>query len=60
MLAMAPLKEKLRTERRRAGLTQDELAKKASVGVATIARIEGARWRNRAYRRSASWRGRWG
>ena len=43
MLAMAPLKEKLRTERRRAGLTQDELAKKASVGVATIARIEGVK-----------------
>ncbi len=41
MLAMAPLKEKLRTERRRAALTQEELAKKAGIGVATIARIEG-------------------
>ncbi len=41
MLTMAPLKEKLRTERRRAALTQEELAKQAGVGVATIARIEG-------------------
>ncbi len=41
MLAMAPLKEKLRTERRRAALTQEGLAKKAGVGIATIARIEG-------------------
>ncbi len=43
MLAMAPLKEKLRTERRRAALTQEELAEKAGVGIATIARIEGGR-----------------
>ncbi len=43
MLAMAPLKEKLRTERRRAALTQEELAEKAGVGVATIARIEGGK-----------------
>lgn len=41
MIAMAPLKEKLRTERRRAALTQEDLAAKAGVGVATIARIEG-------------------
>jgi len=40
MLTVAPLKEKLRTERRRAALTQGELAAKAGVGIATIARIE--------------------
>jgi predicted transcriptional regulator len=40
MLQMAPLKETLRRERRRAGLTQGELADKAGVGIATIARIE--------------------
>jgi transcriptional regulator with XRE-family HTH domain len=40
MLTVAPLKEKLRTERRRAALTQEELADKAGVGIATIARIE--------------------
>ena len=40
MLAVAPLSEKLRTERRRAALTQGELAKKADVGIATIVRIE--------------------
>jgi transcriptional regulator with XRE-family HTH domain len=37
---MAPLKETLRRERRRAGLTQEELAKKAGVGTVTIRRIE--------------------
>ena len=40
MLRMAPLKDTLRRERRRAGLTQEELADKADVGHATIARIE--------------------
>jgi predicted transcriptional regulator len=40
MLRMAPLKETLRRERRRAGLTQGELAAKADVGIATIARVE--------------------
>lgn len=40
MLTVAPLREKLKTERRRAGFTQEDLAKAASVGVATIARIE--------------------
>lgn len=40
MLTVAPLKEKLKTERRRAALTQIELAEKAGVGIATIARIE--------------------
>ena len=40
MLRMAPLKETLMRERRRAGLTQEELAEKAGVGIATIARIE--------------------
>jgi DNA-binding XRE family transcriptional regulator len=40
MLAVAPLKEKLREERRRAGFTQGELADKASVGINTIVRIE--------------------
>jgi transcriptional regulator with XRE-family HTH domain len=40
MLTVAPLKEKLREERRRAGLTQGELADKAGVGVNTIVRIE--------------------
>jgi transcriptional regulator with XRE-family HTH domain len=40
MLTVAPLKEKLRGARRRAALTQTELAEKAGVGVATIARIE--------------------
>jgi len=40
MLTVAPLKEKLREERRRAALTQGELAAKAGVGVTTIVRIE--------------------
>jgi transcriptional regulator with XRE-family HTH domain len=40
MLTVAPLKEKLREERRRAGLTQGELAEKAGVGINTIVRIE--------------------
>ncbi len=39
MLKMT-LKDKLREERRKAGLTQGELAKEAGVGVNTIARIE--------------------
>ncbi len=37
---MAPLKDVLRRERRKAGLTQEELAKKAGVSLPTIARIE--------------------
>ena len=41
MLTVAPLREKLRTERRRAALTQAELAERSKVGIATIARIEG-------------------
>ena len=41
MLTVAPLKDKLRRERRRAALTQEQLADKAGVGIATIARIEG-------------------
>ncbi len=40
MLTVAPLKEKLRDERRRAGLTQGELADKARVGINTVVRIE--------------------
>ena len=40
MLTVALLKEKLREERRRAALTQEELADKAGVGIATVARIE--------------------
>ena len=40
MLTVAPLKEKLREERRRAALTQGELAEKAGVGINTIVRIE--------------------
>lgn len=40
MLAVATLGEKLREARRRAVLTQEELAEKSGVGVATIIRIE--------------------
>jgi transcriptional regulator with XRE-family HTH domain len=40
MLTVAPLKERLREERRRAGLTQGELAEKAGVGINTVLRIE--------------------
>jgi transcriptional regulator with XRE-family HTH domain len=40
MLTVAPLKDKLREERRRAALTQGELAEKAGVGINTIVRIE--------------------
>jgi transcriptional regulator with XRE-family HTH domain len=40
MLTVAPLKEKLREERRRAALTQGELAEKAGIGINTIVRIE--------------------
>jgi transcriptional regulator with XRE-family HTH domain len=40
MLTVAPLKEKLRGERRRAALTQGELAERAGVGINTIVRIE--------------------
>jgi transcriptional regulator with XRE-family HTH domain len=40
MLTVAPLKERLREERRRAALTQGELAEKAGVGINTIVRIE--------------------
>jgi transcriptional regulator with XRE-family HTH domain len=40
MLIVAPLKEKLREARRRAALTQGELAEKAGVGINTIVRIE--------------------
>jgi transcriptional regulator with XRE-family HTH domain len=40
MLTVAPLKERLREERRRAALTQGELAERAGVGINTIVRIE--------------------
>jgi transcriptional regulator with XRE-family HTH domain len=40
MLTVAALKEKLREERRRAALTQGELAERAGVGINTIVRIE--------------------
>ena len=40
MLTVAPLKEKLNEERRRAALTQGELAERAGVGINTIVRIE--------------------
>ena len=40
MLTVAPLKEKLKEERRRAALTQGELAERAGVGINTIVRIE--------------------
>jgi transcriptional regulator with XRE-family HTH domain len=40
MLTVAPLRENLREARRRAALTQGELAQEAGVGVTTIVRIE--------------------
>jgi transcriptional regulator with XRE-family HTH domain len=40
MLIMATLGERLREARRRAMLTQEELAEASGVGVATIIRIE--------------------
>lgn len=40
MLTVAPLGENLKDERRRAALTQGELAEKAGVGINTIVRIE--------------------
>jgi transcriptional regulator with XRE-family HTH domain len=40
MLTVAPLKDRLREERRKAALTQGELAEKAGVGITTIVRIE--------------------
>jgi transcriptional regulator with XRE-family HTH domain len=40
MLTGAPLKDRLRKERRKAALTQGELAEKAGVGITTIVRIE--------------------
>lgn len=40
MVAVAPLGEKLKGERRRAALTQGELAEKAGVGINTVVRIE--------------------
>jgi transcriptional regulator with XRE-family HTH domain len=40
MLAVAPLKERLKETRRRAALTQGELADKAGVSITTIVRIE--------------------
>jgi transcriptional regulator with XRE-family HTH domain len=39
MLAVA-LKDRLKTERRKAGLTQGELAEQAGVGINTVVRIE--------------------
>jgi transcriptional regulator with XRE-family HTH domain len=41
MLTVATLAERLKDARRRAMLTQEELAKESGVGVATIRRIEG-------------------
>jgi transcriptional regulator with XRE-family HTH domain len=40
MLVVAPLKDKLRSARRRAALTQTELAERSGVGITTITRIE--------------------
>jgi transcriptional regulator with XRE-family HTH domain len=40
MLAVATLGEKLKDARRRAVLTQEQLAEKSGVGVATIIRLE--------------------
>ena len=40
MLTVTPLKDRLREERRRAALTQGELAEASGVGITTIVRIE--------------------
>jgi serine-type D-Ala-D-Ala carboxypeptidase/endopeptidase len=40
MPTMSPLQEVLRRERRRTGLTQEELAERAGVAVTTVSRIE--------------------
>jgi transcriptional regulator with XRE-family HTH domain len=40
MLTMTPLGDRLKDARRRAALTQGELAEKSGVGVTTIVRIE--------------------
>jgi predicted transcriptional regulator len=40
MLTVAELRDNLRRARRRAGLTQIELAEKSNVGITTITRIE--------------------
>ena len=40
MFTVGQLKEKLKGERRRAALTQGELAERAGVGINTIVRIE--------------------
>jgi transcriptional regulator with XRE-family HTH domain len=40
MITVAPIKDKLRDARRRAALTQGELADKSGVGITTITRIE--------------------
>ncbi len=40
MLTMAPLKDNLKDARRRALLTQGELAEASGVGITTIVRIE--------------------
>ena len=40
MLTVAPLKDRLRDARRRAALTQGQLAEISGVGITTIVRIE--------------------